>query len=289
VPTPSSDFLLGVFVEGAPSNISLITSLESKIDKKFSVINYFQTTSQGFTRTAATNAANHGSVPLITLEFWDPSRGVNQPAFSLKQISGGAHDNYLRTYARDAKAFGKTVWLRPLHEMNGNWYPWGGTVNGNNPSDFTSAWRHIVNIFREEGATNVKFMWCPNAESVPNTSANSISAYWPGDDYVDYLSIDGYNAGVSSTSAWRSFSSVFSASYAAVTKLSAKPVYIAEISCSPDGGNKATWISDMFRVLPTQFPRIKGVVWFNKNSSRDWRIESSSESLAAFKAAVSAL
>jgi len=63
--------------------------------------------------------------PLVTLEFWN---GVNQPAYSLKKISGGSLDTYLRTFARSAKAFGRTIWLRPFHEMNGTWYPWCGTT-----------------------------------------------------------------------------------------------------------------------------------------------------------------
>jgi beta-mannanase len=184
----------------------------------------------------------------------------------------------------------RRVYIRLAHEMNGNWYPWGGTVNGNSPADFVGAWRHVRDVFTQEGATNVKFVWAPNNDSVPNTSANAIGAYWPGDAYVDYLAIDGYNFGTgSSWSTWRSFSDVFGASYATVTKLSSKPLVITEIGCSTSGGDKAAWIADMFRVLPTSFPRINGIVWFNVDKERDWRIESSAEALSAFKNGLSGL
>lgn len=261
-----------------------VTELQSKLGSKLSVVNQFQGTNQGFLRSSAANAWSNGSIPLFTLEFWDYTKGVDQPGFSLASISSGTYDSYLRTYARDAKAFGKTVWLRPLHEMNGNWYPWCGTVNGNSPGDFVDAWRHVRGIFIQEGATNVKFVWAPNNDSVPNTSANAIEAYWPGDDHVDYVALDGYNFGSGSSWArWRSFSDVFGASYATVTRLSNKPLVITETGCSAQGGDKAAWIAEMFRALPTRFPRIEGIVWFNVDKERDWRIESSPESLTAFK------
>jgi hypothetical protein len=165
--------------------------------------------------------------------------------------------------------------------MNGNWYPWGGTVNGNTPAAMVAAWRHIHDIFVSEGATNVKFVWCPNVDSVPNTSANSIASYWPGDGYVDMVGLDGYNFG---GTAWRSFSQTFSSAYAKVTSLTSKPVIVAEIACAGVGGNKPAWISDMFKVIPASFPRIAGIAWFDANKECDWRIESDTASLAAFVA-----
>jgi hypothetical protein len=278
--SPSARWI-GFYVPGAPLDPSPLTTLNSKAGEKATVSEYFQNTSQGFTFTQATNAVAAGAVPLVTLEFWDPANGIDQPSFSYAKISGGSFDTYLHSYAKAARAFGSPVWLRPLHEMNGNWYPWGGTVNGNTPAGFVAAWRHIHDIFVAEGATNVSFVWCPNADSVPDTAANSISAYWPGDAYVDYAGIDGYNFGGSS---WRSFSSIFSAAYAKVTSLSSKPVIVGEIGCSSVGGDKAAWITDMFKVIPSSFPRIAGVSWFDADKGNDWRIESDSASLAAFSA-----
>ena len=276
---------VGAYVPGAPLDAAPLVALGTKVGARPTVSSYFQNTSQGFTFTAATNAVGAGAVPMVTLEFWDPVGGVSQPSFSLAKIAGGSFDTYLHAYAKSAKAFGSPVWLRPLHEMNGNWYPWGGTVNGNTPASFVAAWRHIHDIFVAEGATNVSFVWCPNVDSVPATTANSIAAYWPGDGYVDFLGLDGYNFGGSS---WRSFSSTFSSAYAKVTSLSAKPVLVGEIGCATVGGNKAAWITDMFKVIPASFPRIAGIAWFNADKECDWRIESDSASLAAFSAGASA-
>ena len=294
--TPSQAFAaaapsrwIGYYVPGAPLDTTPLAALESQVGGPARVSNYFQNTTQGFTATQAGNAVAHGATPLITLEFWVPASGVSQPSFSLKSISGGSFDTYLHTYARAAKAFGSEVWLRPLHEMNGNWYPWGGTVNGNSPADFAPAWRHIRGIFTAEGATNVKFVWSPNADSVPGTGANAIAAYWPGDAYVDYMALDGYNFGSGTGSSWRTFGDVFGAAYGAVTTLSAKPLFVAETACSTTGGDKAAWIADMFASLPARYPRITGVTWFNANKERDWRVESGPASLTAFTTGLSQL
>ncbi len=274
---------VGFYVPGAPLSVDPLVDLQTAIGSRAAVSNYFQNTSQGFTWTQATNAAGNGSVPMATLEFWNPANGIDQPSFRLSTIADGGWDTYLRSYARGAKEFGGTVLLRPLHEMNGNWYPWGGTVNANVPADFVAAWRHMKDIFSSEGATNVKFVWSPNTESVPNTAENAIRKYWPGDAYVDYIALDGYNYGTgSSWSSWRSFTDLYSAAYSSVTALSAKPVFVAEIACSTSGGDKAAWIADMFETIPNRFPRIVGITWFNADKERDWRVESSLDTLAAF-------
>ncbi len=273
----------GAWVPGVPNSMSPLTTLESQIGAKLGVVHYFTNVLYGFDATLARNVSNHGSTPLITLEFWNPANGVKQSTYSLKRIAGGSMDTYLRRYALSAKAYGKTVLLRPFHEMNGNWYPWGATVNGDTPAEFIAAWRHVRTIFKSEGATNVKFVWCPNGTSVPNTSANAITKYWPGSSYVDYVALDGYNWGGSS---WTSFSGVFSSSYKTMTHLTTKPLFIAETGSSETGGSKSAWVANMFKVIPTSFPRIIGVTWFDENKEHDWRITSSSSTLAAFRAAV---
>lgn len=282
-----TDRWVGAYVPGSAENLTNLTTLEGKIGQKFAVRNFFQNTSQGFTQVQSAAITNHGAIPLVTLEFWNASVSTSvMTGGSYKQIANGSMDAYLIKYATNAKNFGKPVWLRPFHEMNGNWYPWAGTAAGNTPADFIAAWRHVRTIFKNAGATNVKFVWSPNADSVPNTTANAIGKYWPGESYVDSIGIDGYNFGTT-TSTWRSFSSVMGPAYKAVTALSAtKPIFIAETGCGTTGGDKAAWISNMFKVIPTTYPRIIGVTWFNANKERDWRIESSTASLNAFKTGI---
>ena len=282
-----TDRWVGAYVTGSAENLTNLTTLEGKVGQKFAVRNFFQNTSQGFTQVQSAAITDHGAIPLVTLEFWNASVSTSvMTGGSYKQIANGSMDAYLIKYATNAKNFGKPVWLRPFHEMNGNWYPWAGTAAGNTPADFIAAWRHVRTLFKNAGATNVKFVWSPNADSVPNTTANAIGKYWPGESYVDSIGIDGYNFGTTS-STWRSFSSVMGPAYKACAALSpTKPIFIAETGCGTVGGDKAAWISNMFKVIPTTYPRIVGVTWFNANKERDWRIESSTASLNAFKTGI---
>jgi len=284
---------IGFYQPGAPSHFAPLGRTMWAARSPAKVCSYFtQAPLDPFNVSMASSARSHGVIPMITLEFGSPANGVNQPKYSMGAVVSGSFDDYLRDYARSAKAYGGPVWLRPFHEMNGNWYPWCGTVNGNTPEKCAAAWRHVRGIFREEGATNVLFVWSPNADSAPWPNGPRITAYWPGDDYVDIIGLDGFNFGAGKGMSWRSFERIFGprgaldpGPYREVCRLSAsKPIIVAETGCTAKGGDKAKWISDMFKVIPLKFPRIVGVVWFNANKDRDWRMDSSSASRQAFVA-----
>jgi len=277
---------VGFYQLGAPSDFAPFGRTEWAARLRARVCSYFsQAPLDPFNVSMASSARSHGVIPMITLEFGSPAKGVSQPLYSMDAIVAGSLDDYLRDYARSAKTYGGPVWLRPFHEMNGRWYPWGGTVNGNTPEKCVAAWRHVRTIFREEGATNVLFVWSPNADSVPNTRANQIKEYWPGEEYVDIIGLDGFNFGAGKGMSWRSFEKIYTAPYREVCKLSStKPIIVAEIGCTAEGGDKAAWIAAMFKVIPVKFPRMVGVVWFNADKDRDWRVDSSSASRQAFVA-----
>jgi hypothetical protein len=282
---------IGFYQPGAPQSVGAITALRGRLGVQPGVLNFYRSIGQGFTAGDVSRAVSKGCTPLITLEFCPEGKTgvVKQPSYSLGKIADGAHDAKIRAYARTARNARAEIWIRPFHEMNGDWYSWCGTVNGNTPYQFRRAWQHVRNIFIAEGATNVKFVWCPNHESVPNTSGNSIGAYWPGEAYVDYMALDGYNFSTTLRRVrWRSFADLYAKPYATLCSLSAtRPIIVAETASVSNGGDKARWIRDMFSVIPQRFPRIVGICWYNSgNSGRNWPIESSSPSLQAFRLGV---
>ncbi len=237
-----------------------------------------------------------GTVPLITWEPWNPTKygyTAAQSAYQLSDINAGRHDAYIRSWARAIKAVGGPVMLRPMHEMNGYWYPWGGPVNGNSPAQFRAAWRRIHGIFRQEGATNVTWVWSPNARSSPNTYANRIGAYYPGDTYVDWIGISGFNWGTSrSFTRWQEFEEVYT-SVLTTLKVYGKPIVLAEMASVESGGNKAMWIKHAYATLRWRHPEVKAVVYYDKGednqpdgSTQDWQITSSSRSARAYRRAV---
>ncbi|MDB5057629.1 MAG: beta-mannanase [Chloroflexi bacterium] len=224
---------------------------------------------------------SRGSMGMWTWMPEDYSQGNNQPGYRMRDIANGAYDSYVRQFATAAKNWGHPFLLRFAHEMNGGWYPWGTGPGGNGttPSDFVAAWRHVHDIFTSVGATNVLWVWCAN---VSGGGLTPDAQDFPGDKYVDWVALDGYNWGGSN---WQSLYNVFNASYNEVTALSSKPVMITETSSSETGGSKADWITQGFlHAIPTSFPRIRAVVWFDWTMEHDWRVNSSPSSLAAFQA-----
>ena len=212
---------------------------------------------------------------------------VDTGSTALSSIANGSEDSAIQTWAQQAKAYGKPFFLRFNWEMNGGWFSWGTTSsNQNTPADYVAAWRHIHDIFAAAGATNVTWVWCPNVEysgSVP------YAQLYPGNAYVDWTCLDGYNKASNSTS----FSNLYGQSYSDLLTIApTKPIMIGEIGSLEYGaGAKAAWITDMLDQLPTNFPQVKALVWFNWRCSdngtwHDFEVESSASSQAAFGAGI---
>jgi mannan endo-1,4-beta-mannosidase len=162
------------------------------------------------------------------------------------------------------------------HEMNGNWYPWG--VGHASPAEFVAAWRHVVDVFRAAGATNVTWVWTVNSISY---AAGDLVRWWPGANWVDLVGVDGYFSSNDD-----SYSSIFGSTIKQVRSFAKKPVVIAETAV---GG-----IQDRERDIRQLFDgaRSDGVIsllWFDQRQypqDRDWRLEGDPAAIAAFKAAV---
>lgn len=230
------------------------------------------------------------AVPMIT---WLPRLGegdpVHQPDFSPAAIAAGGHDLFVRRAAREAAAYGSPLLLRFAHEMNGAWSSWGAWVDGNQPSDYVAMWQHVVSIFRMEGATNVRWVWSPNVYREGGFVLNDVSAmpfqpFYPGDRWVDFVALDGYNWGALNRLGWQSFLDVFKNSYDALVALTGKPAMIAETASTELGGDKAAWIRKIPGVLRSQMPRIRAMIWFDREKEADWMVDSSSASAFAFRA-----
>ena len=226
-----------------------------------------------------------GRVPMVTWEPWRPGDGPWQPRFSLQRIVDGHFDEYIARWARSLRALGATIYLRPMHEMNGNWYPWSGTVNGNSPALFKRAWARMHAIFDLHGATNVKWVFSPINEDWPLRRGNRFERYYPGRNLVDVLALDGYNWGSTKPGfgGWRSFRATFSSAYRRLSRLGPQPIWIAEVGSATEGGDKAAWVRDMFRTA-AKMRRLKGLIWMDTvdDHEGDWRVRSPYRVAAAF-------
>lgn len=292
--TPIEPLALGAYVGSSPRYVQALDDFRRMTLHDLAIVMWYQAWGdpggRSFDPRLLDTVVARGAVPLVTWEPWIAHGGPDQPEFALAAIAAGTYDDYIHGWARDAAAWGRPFYLRFAHEMNGSWYPWGADVNGNTPDDYVAAWRHVLGIFREEGATNVRWVWSPNvllSSAGPSAALNDIApatsyrSYYPGDDYVDWVALDGYNWG---GTGWQSLSEVFARSYDTLVALTEKPVMIAEVGCTEQGGDKAAWIeSGLLTEIPQRLPRVRAVIWFNSNQERDWRIDSSPAALQAFR------
>lgn len=279
---------IGAWAPNSPYGGSgALDALEADIGRDLDFAHYYQSwaVDNAFNTTWADAAASGGRTPMITWEPWDyRTGGSSQPTYRLATIADGTHDSYIRRWARDAAGWGKPLLVRFAHEMNTTSYPWSELTNGNQPGDYVRAWRHVHDLLDAEGATNVQLVWSPN---VSYDGTQPLAQIYPGDAYVDWVGVDGYNGGTALPwGGWLTFGQIFGPTLHEIRAITTtKPVMLAEVASVEQGGSKADWIRDLFAQLPT-YPEIDAIVWFNENKEADWRIQSSSSSLEAFREAV---
>lgn len=197
---------------------------------------------------------------------WEPWQAAKREGINYDEILFGRYDRYIKSFANRLKAIKKEVFLRFGHEMNGDWYPWSGIKIGEEKSK--AIYRYVKDIFDANGADNVKWVFSVNWQDVPKE--NDYRLYYPGEDYVDYIGIDGYNWGnTQSWSKWMSFKNIFLKRYKEVSARFKKPVLISEFSSTSSGGNKARWIRRAMKAIK-RMQNIKAFVLFNVDKETDW-------------------
>jgi hypothetical protein len=283
----------------APWDMGGPQKLEAMLDKQMSLVHFMAPFSHcspsgcgyyDFPATEMRTVRRHGATPFFSWSSQStPSREV-EPDYQLADVISGRYDDFIREWAGDANRYGQPFFLRFNWEMNGDWFPWAEGANGNRPGEYVSAWRHVHDIFSEVGATNANWVWCPNVDF--EGKLQDLRSLYPGDDYVDWTCLDGYNSGSNPAKPdrWRSFDQLYARSYAEVTERIApsKPMILGEIACSEQGGSKAEWITEMLGGLPRRYPKVHGLVWFDKfDSGMDWPLETSQSALDAFAAGIS--
>ena len=161
------------------------------------------------------------------------------------------------------------------------------------PERFRDAYRHIVSLFRAEGAVNVTWVFHLASTSWPNKEWNAPHHYYPGDDWVDWIGVSVYGRLRSGEA--KPFNMILKNIYPQLTALSAKkPFAILEMGVSEELGkqDKAEWIVAAFYHLNSgAYPRIKAISWWNKiyrpDGSRSYlEVDSSKSSLTAYREAV---
>ena len=79
--------------------------------------------------------------------------------------------------------------FRPWHEHSGTFFWWGR--NRCTDEEYAALWRHTVNYLRNKGLNNILYAY--NTDKV--YSLEDFMRGYPGDEYIDMLSIDWYGQG----------------------------------------------------------------------------------------------
>jgi hypothetical protein len=260
---------LGVYEAGTPGTYQPLVTFATSVGRHPNLAGYYSGWGESFSTAFATIARRHGAATLIQIDPTDASVGA---------IAAGDYDDYLRAYADAVRNFGHPVVIGFGHEMDATWYTWGyGHVP---PRTFVAAWRHVVTVFRGQGADNVTWLWTIQADI---RGTGPIQEWWPGGRYVTWVGIDGYYFKPANT-----FATVFGPTIAQVRSFTAKPVLLSETAVGPEAGQAAK-IQDLFRGMAAY--GTLGLVWFdiaqhNGIYHQDWRIEDSPAAEQSFRLAV---
>jgi hypothetical protein len=292
---PAGRVGLGAYLEGTPyDGFAAVRRFEGLVGHRMQYVLWFQAwgdDDRAFAGQWIALAAQGGAIPVITWEPWrrdfaNPT--AEQPEYSLAGIAAGDHDDYVRGWAGAAAGTGVPMIIRFAHEGSTepgtrSWYPWQG-----DPEGYRAAFRHIVQLFREAGATNVQFLW--SAMWLDGWA----SQYYPGDDVVDLIGTTVLNHGTAVTTPWaqwRTFGELFAGQYGAAAGWG-KPIILTELATAEQGGDKAAWLREVFTSLGSSYPLVSGVLLLEVEADREWpninwSVGSSQESLNTFRQVVS--
>lgn len=251
------------------------------------------------------NVFNKGSQPIVTWEPFNAAvKEVNQSDYELKDIMYGNHDAEIDSWINSIKttSYDKPILIRFAHEMNGDWYPWAQSVNGNGAWEYVNAWKHVHDRFTAAGIQDkVDWIWAPN---IPYTGATDFGLVYPGDSYVDVIGLDGFNHGT--TESWSTWMAPWEVLGGGLwharnpTGIPAnKPIIITETGSVPSEGanSQGQWIRDMVHWLNNDPANtdVIGFVWFDQSKVdekdtgggvKNWRLDSSPETSNAMKEAL---
>jgi hypothetical protein len=278
--------LFGFAIDGLPAKPDLDTMESATKIRPRLVMFYLQWPSKAaeceFPERPLGAIDSEGAIPVLSWEPMFVDSEKHEHAISAESISSGKYDLYIEEFARRSRQFAKPFLIRFAHEMNLARYHWGGNrgeFGALSPAGYRLMFRHVVTVFRNQNANNVRFVFCPNVDSIPAEGWNRISSYYPGNDVVDVVGLDGYNWGTTQTrlangwdSKWRSFESIFEAPFMELKQIApGKPIAVFETSSAMQGGNKEEWVLEM--LMHAKSLGLAALVWFQVNKEIDWRLE----------------
>ena len=254
---------LGVFANESGG----IATLEQQLGGHMAIDHHYAPwTYRSWQKVTAVDAAA-GRMPLFS---WSAA-----PRTTAAAIASGSQDPVIVAAARAMAATNQPIYLRPFYEFD---QPMGHPRYIGPPAQVVVAWQRLVTLFRDNGATNVKLVWCPMAFDYANGRAQQ---FWPGGSCVDDVAADGYNF---PSARFRTFDAIFASAYAyAVAQ--GRPFFIAETASNSLVSQTPAWIQSIGQWAASHSDA-QAIVYFDSISPKgyDFRLIAHPAELAAFRA-----
>ena len=185
-----------------------------------------------FPASAVKTIHDLGKIPFIRMfPISSYDRPTPDPVYTLQKIIDGNYDLDLKIWAQDSKSSIIPLIIEFGTEVNGDWFAWNGKWNGGcniGPERFREAYKHIIDVFRNENATDITWVFHVDDYFEPDDPCTNMSVYYPGDDYIDWIGISIYGS-LNRYDKGDSFSSLMEKSYPYFSSISSKkPLAILE-------------------------------------------------------------
>jgi glycosyl hydrolase family 26 len=273
---PERGAYLGTWVaaRSGESGQDPIERVEDSIGRTFAIDHRYYRWNQSLPTEYDEASYRAGRLPFLS---WKPMR-TDGSIVPWAAITDGLHDDWIVEQARRFKAFGAPTYLTFHHEPEDDGQ--FGT-----PAEFASAFRHVVQVFRQQRVRNVAFVWTMMSWTFDERSGKDPMDWYPGDRSVDIVGTDGYNwYPLRSGAPWDSFRDVIAPTmdFAAGRK---KPVFVVEFGVMEDpavANRKANWYRKL-AATAKRWPRLKGLIYFDEiKDGFPWITDSSTESLDGY-------
>jgi hypothetical protein len=274
--TPTENLVVhGIYARGistGPANpqwgdLSQLTNYTNLVGKKPTLVHGFQQIQDSISVSGIDNVLANYPEFMLTLE----AGGMN-----LAQMIAGQADAHFDRIGRDLGSINHTIYVRLMHEMNGNWYSYSAGRVSDGEAKYRDVFRRGVSRMTAAGGSNLRFVWCPNVRA-PVWGGNPLRNFYPGDDVVDILGLDGY-AGYRTQTPF-TFNIVFDAAVDEICAIHAsKPLWLCEWGMDAwdySAAEKERFFEDARASLGTQrYSRVKASLYFHSTQEGyRWRVD----------------
>lgn len=260
---PKDKTLLGIFTGHVLGDyLDALKEVEKQAGHRFELVNGYYNLGSEFPEEDVREIYSDGRIMMLTIF---PCSYHNLSNVTISQIVNGGYDHHIRRWAKKVKEIEEPVFINFASGMNADWAPWNARAYGKDHDLFIEAWKRVYGIFKEEGAYNAYFVWNPHDRSYPDYKWNDPNLYYPGDQYVDWIGITGYDKGTRHEK-WQveEFDKLCSDVYTMYRKFYRdKPVMITELTLDASYNERDQQLNAVFQHLGTKYPEVKIAVWRN--------------------------